>query len=104
MILATAYGLFLTLWHRRLLFYLYREHRTTCEKLEPLLFNRHGLPDWVLWGSWFWPGIRFFLFKKYETLQDAEFRHRSRRFRFALGMWLVMLVILTTVALYLNPQ
>jgi hypothetical protein len=70
--------------------YLYREHRTTCEKLEPSLFERHGMPAWIHWLGWSWPGLHFFLLKKYEILKDSEFSWRARRFRLALGIDLMI--------------
>jgi len=84
--------------------YLYREHRTTCEKLEPSLFERHGMPAWIPWLGWSWPGLRFFLLKKYEILDDSKFHCRARRFRFALGMWLLTCIIVAMIAFYLNPH
>src|SRR6266511_3885808 len=104
MILGTAYGFLLTAWHRRLVMYLYRKHRPACETLEPSLFERHGFPDWMLWGSWFWPGVRFFICKKYEVLDDSDFQRRAGRFRFALGIYVVMVITVATIAFYLNPH
>jgi hypothetical protein len=98
-----ALGLGLKLWHRRLITYLYREHRATCERLDAELFERHErLPGWTYWGVWSWPGLRFFLFRKYEILEDPELLSRARRFRFALGVWLLTCIIVAMIAFYLH--
>jgi hypothetical protein len=92
-------------WHRRLMLYLYREHRTTCEKLDAKLFERHKcLPDWTSWGGWSWAGLRFFLFKKYEVLDDPDLLSRARRFRLALGISLLTFIVVGAAALYWDPH
>jgi hypothetical protein len=92
-------------WHRRLMMYLYREHRAACEQLDAKLFERHTcLPDWTSRGGWTWSGIRFFLCKKYEKLDDPELLSRARRFRLALGLWFLTSFVVGAAALYWNPH
>ncbi len=98
-------GYVLKWWHRKLMMYLYREHRTECEQLDTRLFDRHAyLPDWTSRGSWTWRGLRFLLCKKYERLDDPELLMRARRFRVALVVWLVTLIVIGAAALYWNPH
>jgi hypothetical protein len=104
-ILCAVYGLLLTLWFRSLLAHLNRAHKAACERLEPSLFERRRVWRIGIMGTlWTWAGLRFFLLKKYDALQDSGFQHRARRFRFALGTYLLMVIIVVTIALYLNPH
>jgi hypothetical protein len=100
-----ALGLVLKSWHRRLMEYLYSNHRAKCERVDAKLFERNERwPNWTDWGIWTWSGLRFFLFKEYQVIEDPKLLSRARRFRFALGIWMLTLVIVGTVALYFSPR
>lgn len=103
-ILGVAYGFFLKSWYQKLMTYLYREHRTRCEQVEQSLFERHGFPRWLDWLGWSWPGVRFFLLKQYEILQDMEFCRRARRFRLAVGVYFVTCIIVAAIAFSVSPR
>jgi hypothetical protein len=65
MIAFATLGFALKSWHRRLMMYLYREHRATCEELDAKLFERHErLPDWTSWGVWTWARFAFLSLQK----------------------------------------